>query len=121
MAKENVVLEKSFAFAVRIVNLSKYLKEKKHERVLSLQVLRYGTSIGANAEEAVGGQTKKDFYSKLCIAQKECRETIYWLRLLHETDYIDDKQFNSIIESAKELLNIITKILITTKKNLNNA
>jgi len=116
MANNNIVLEKSFAFAVRIVKLCKYLREDKHERVLSRQILRSGTSIGANVEEAVGAQSHKDFISKVSIAHKENRETNYWLRLLHETEYLSDTQFNSLHSDCLELQNIISAILITAKK-----
>ncbi|WP_316316556.1 four helix bundle protein, partial [Clavibacter michiganensis] len=84
--KENVLLEKSFDFAVRVVKAYKFLVEEKKEYVLSKQFVRSGTSIGANAEEAVGGQSKADFISKISIAYKEARETNYWIRLLTATD-----------------------------------
>ena len=93
--KENVLLEKSFAFAVRVIKAYKYLVEEKKEFVLSKQFLKSGTAIGANAEEAVGGQSKADFISKLSIAYKEARETKYWIRLLHATNYFDDAQATS--------------------------
>ena len=86
--RNNPVLEKSFAFAVRIVKLYKYMMEEKREFTLAKQVLRSGTSVGANIEEAVGGYTKKDFRAKMSIAYKEIRETKYWLRLLKETEYL---------------------------------
>ena len=86
--KENIIQIKSYAFAVRIVKVYKYLCEEKKEYVLSKQLLRSGTSIGANIEEAIGGQTDKDFFAKLTIAYKEARETHYWIRLLTDTDYI---------------------------------
>ena len=87
MKTDNVIQEKSFAFAIRIVNAYKYLKFEKQEFVLSKQMLRSGTSIGANVEEAIGGQSKADFISKLSIAYKEARETLYWLRLLNDSGY----------------------------------
>ena len=86
--KENIVQQKSFSFAIRIVNLYKYLVSEKKEFVLSKQLLRSGTSIGANVEESIGGQSEKDFLSKLSISYKEARETIYWLKLLKEIEYI---------------------------------
>ena len=95
----SIVGEKSFRFAVRTVNLYRYLYEKK-EYVLSRQILRSGTSIGANISEALEAQSDKDFLSKMCIALKEAAETIYWLRLLHETEYITDIQFASINRDA---------------------
>jgi four helix bundle protein len=113
--KENILLDKSFAFAVRTVNAYKFLVDEKREFVLSKQFLRSGTSIGANAEEAIGGQSKSDFVSKISIAYKEARETKYWIRLLKATDYFDDVQATSLIADAEELLRIIGKIQITSK------
>jgi four helix bundle protein len=115
--KENVLLEKSFAFAVRIVKAYKYLIEEKKEFVLSKQFLRSGTSIGANCEEAVGGQSKSDFIHKLGIAYKEARETAYWVKLLNATGYFDDSQTKSLLNDAEEILKIIGKIQITSKEN----
>jgi four helix bundle protein len=114
--KENLLLEKSFAFAVRVVKAYKYLVEEKKEFVLSKQFLRSGTSIGANCEEAAGGQSKADFVSKLSIAYKEARETSYWIKLLNATDYFDDAQSKSLLDDNEELLRIIASILITSKK-----
>ena len=94
--KENVVADRSKAFALRIIRLYQYLCNEKHEYVLSKQVLRSGTSIGANIREACRGQSKPDFYAKLNISLKEADETAYWLELLHESDYISDEQFESI-------------------------
>ena len=93
---ENAVYEKSFEFAVRIVNLYKFLTGEKKEFVMSKQLLRCGTSIGANVAEAQKGQSYADFLSKMCIASKEANETSYWLRLLHRTDYINREQFESL-------------------------
>lgn len=115
--KENILLEKSFAFAVRIVKAYKYLTEEKKEFVLSKQFLRSGTSIGANCEEATGGQSKSDFLHKLGIAYKEARETKYWIRLLNATGYFDDSQTKSLLNDTEELLKIIGKIQITSKDN----
>ena len=115
--KENILLEKSFAFAVRVVNAYKYLIEEKREFVMSKQFLRCGTSIGANAEEAIGGQSKADFISKLSIAYKEGRETKYWIRLLYATEYFDATQANSLLADNEELLKIIGRIQITSRKN----
>ncbi|MCK5211745.1 four helix bundle protein [Candidatus Parcubacteria bacterium] len=117
--KENIIQDKSFDFAVRIVNLYKYLAYIKKEYVLSKQVLRCGTSIGANIEEALGGQSKKDFIAKLSISYKEARETRYWLRLLCKTNFIDSNSYSSIINDCDELCRIISKILITLKANNN--
>jgi four helix bundle protein len=115
--KENILLEKSFAFAVRVVKAYKYLIEEKKEFVLSKQFLRSGTSIGANCEEAVGGQSKSDFIHKLGIAYKEARETAYWVKLLNATGYFDDSQTKSLLDDAEEILKIIGKIQITSKEN----
>ncbi|MEO8210176.1 MAG: four helix bundle protein [bacterium] len=108
--KEIIIREKSFEFSVRIVNLSIFLREKK-EFVLSNQVLRSGTSIGANVEEATGGVSKADFKNKLSIAYKEARETHYWLRLLQRTKFIDDKMFESLEVDCEELKKILYTII----------
>jgi four helix bundle protein len=118
MKQENIIQEKSFAFAVRIVNLYKYLCEEKKEFVLSKQLLRSGTSIGANVEESIGGQSDKDFLSKLSIAYKEARETMYWIKLLLATNYLNQEQADSIFKDAEEICKIIGKIQITMKKQL---
>ena len=115
--KENAVVEKSFAFAVRIVKLYRHLSEQKKEYVLSKQLLRCGTSIGANISEAQRAQSMPDFHTKMTIALKEANETLYWLRLLHETDYISTKQYNSIYPNIDELLRIITAICKSAKQN----
>ena len=113
MKQENVIVNKSKAFAVRIVNLYKYLNENKKEYILSKQLLRSGTSIGANVKEAIRGQSKQDFIAKMNISLKEANETEYWLELLRETDYLNDNEFESIYKECQELL----KILITIVKN----
>ncbi|MDR0295920.1 MAG: four helix bundle protein [Prevotellaceae bacterium] len=118
MAKYNILQEKSFAFAVRIVNLYKYLCEDKKEFVLSKQILRSGISFGANLEEGIGAQSEKDFLSKISIAYKEARETIYWLKLLNTTNYISEEQFHSINIDAEEICKIAAKIIITLKNKL---
>jgi four helix bundle protein len=112
----NVVREKSFEFAVRIVNLYKYLCDEKKEYVLSKQVLRSGTSVGANIEEGLGGQSDKDFIAKLSIAYKEARETVYWIKLLSRTEFLSQEQADSILQDADEICKIIAKILLTMKK-----
>jgi four helix bundle protein len=117
MKKPNLIKDKSFSFAVRIVNLVKYLQSEKKEFVLSKQLLRSGTSIGANVREAINGFSKADFAHKLNIAQKEADETIYWIELLHETNYLIEKEFTSIKEDAESLLKIIRSIILTTKQN----
>jgi len=115
MKTENIIQTKSYAFAVRIVRLYQHLSVEKKEYVLSKQVLRCGTSIGANVEEAIGGQSRADFFSKLSIAYKEARETSYWLRLLKDTDYLTASQFDSIHADAEELCRIIAAIQKSTK------
>lgn len=117
MKKENVVQEKSFQFALRIINLYKFLVEQKKEYAMSKQILKSGTSIGANIEEAIGGQSKKDFFAKITIAYKEARETQYWIRLLKDSGYIEEKPALSILESCAELCKILTSIQKTTKNN----
>ena len=115
--KNNIIKDKSFAFAVRIVNLSQILIKDKHEFILSKQILKSGTSIGANIEEAIGGHSRADFYAKVTIAYKETRETIYWLKLLHQTKFITDEIFESLKNDAEEICKIITAIQKTTKEN----
>ena len=116
MKQDNVIQEKSFAFAIRIVNLYKYLCDNKKEFVLSKQVLRSGTSIGANIEESIGGQSDKDFLTKVTIAYKEARETVYWLKLLLATDYINKEQADSLLKDAEEICKILGKIQLSIKK-----
>ncbi len=116
--KGNIVQQKSFSFAIRIVNLYKYLVSEKKEFVLSKQLLRSGTSIGANIEESIGGQSEKDFLSKLSISYKEARETIYWLKLLKETEYISKIEFESMHNEAEEICKILAKIIITLKSKI---
>ncbi len=119
--RANVLLDKSFAFSVRVVNAYKDLVKDRKEFVLSKQFLRSGTSIGANIEEAIGAQSRNDFASKLAIAYKEARETKYWVRLLHATGYFEQQQGESLLKNAEELLRIIGKIQVTTKKNIRNS
>ncbi len=116
--KENIVREKSFLFAIRIVNLYRFLKEQRKEFVLSKQLLRSGTSVGAMIREAEYGETKKDFIHKMSVAQKEINESIYWIELLEQTKYISKEQFLSINNDAVELIKLITSIIKTTKENL---
>ncbi|GIV29510.1 MAG: hypothetical protein KatS3mg028_0576 [Bacteroidia bacterium] len=118
---DNIIRDKSFAFAVRIVNLYKFLTGEKKEYVLSKQLLRSGTSIGANVEESAGGQSEKDFLSKLSIAYKEARETCYWLKLLYATGYLSENQYTSLIADADELCKILGKIQTTMKKKMKNS
>lgn len=115
MKENNVVVEKSYAFAIRIVNFYKFLLTERKEFVLSKQLLRSGTSIGANIEEAVGSHSRKEFASKLSIAYKEARETHYWIRILRDTDYIDEKMSKSLLSDNEELLKLIGSIIKTLK------
>jgi four helix bundle protein len=119
--RENIVKNKSFVFAVRIVKLYQFLCEQKKEFVLSKQLLRSGTSVGAMVREAEHAETKNDFKHKMGIAQKEINETIYWLELLKETDYLTLEQFESINTDAVEIIKLITAILKSTKANINNG
>ncbi len=113
--KENVVLDKSYDFAVRVVKMYQHLSGEKKEFVLSKQILRSGTSIGANVEEANGGSSKKDFLAKMKIAYKEARETSYWLRLLKDTNYIEEAVYRSIHNDCEELLKLLYTIIKGTK------
>lgn len=113
--KENVIVEKSYAFALAIVQLYKQIVEKK-EYVLSKQILRSGTSIGANLNEAISGESKRDFIHKLGIAVKEARESIYWLKLLKDSEYITNADFNTLNNSCDELIKILNSIILTTKQ-----
>ncbi len=115
--KRNIVQEKSYAFAVKIVKLSQQLVDEKKEFVLSKQILRSGTSIGANIEEAIGGISKKDFIAKMSISYKEARETHYWLRILYDTEYIPESDFNSLILECDELLKLLFSIINSSKNN----
>jgi len=113
--KENIIQDKSFKFALQIINLYKNLIEIKKEYVLSKQVLRSGTSIGLNIEESIEGQSKNDFLAKISIAYKEARETMYWLKLLKESKYINEIEFNNLFNDLDEILKILGKIQITLR------
>ena len=115
--EENTVKYKSKKFAVRIINLYKYLCDEKKEFILSKQVLRSGTSIGANIAESETAMSQKDFLAKIYIALKECNETLYWLDLLYETDYITDNQFQSLKTDCEEMRRMMSA---TTKTMLSN-
>ena len=115
---KSIALDKSKGFAIRIVKLYKYLCEEKHEFVLSKQLLRSGTSVGANLSEALYGVSRKDFLSKVYISLKECAETRYWLELLFEAGYLLDTEYNSIDEDCVELIRLLTSITKTTKQTL---
>ena len=115
--RESIIGEKSMAFAIRIVKLYQYLSEEKREYVISNQLLRSGTSIGANTRESKNAQSKNDFISKLNIALKEADETEYWLELLYRTDYLEEKEFNSIYKDNAELIKILTSIIKKLKSD----
>ncbi len=115
--KENIIQIKSYDFAIRIVELYKYLIEEKKEFVLSKQLLRSGTSIGANIEEAIGGQSRKDFVAKLSISYKEARETHYWIRILTDTNYLTKEKSKSYIDDVEEILKIIGSIQKTIRNS----
>lgn len=117
---KNIVKDKSFGFAIRIVRLYQFLVAHKKEFVLSKQLLRSGTSVGAMVREAEHAETKKDFVHKMAIAQKEINESIYWLELLKETDYLTEVEFESLNLDAIEIIKLITAILKSTKANINN-
>ncbi|MDI9364847.1 MAG: four helix bundle protein [Flavobacterium sp.] len=116
MKTNNLIVDKSFVFSVRIVKLFSHLRSKKVERELCAQLLKSGTSIGANIEEALGGSSKKDFIYKLEIAYREARETKYWLRVLNESDLFEKKLADSFIIDCDELLKLLTAIINSSKK-----
>jgi four helix bundle protein len=115
---KNILKHKSLQFAIRVVNLYKYLIEFKKELVISRQILKSGTSNGANCREADYAVSKIDFIHKIAIAQKECNETIYWLELLYSTNFISEKEYNSINNDAIEIMKLLTSIIISAKKSL---
>ncbi|TDP59521.1 four helix bundle protein [Flavobacterium dankookense] len=115
--KENIIQSKSYAFAIRIVKVYQRLCSEKKEFILSKQLLRSGTSIGANIEEAIGGQSSKDFFAKLTIAYKEARETHYWIRLLTDTGYLEKEESEILQNDITELLRIIAAIQKTLRAN----
>jgi len=116
MVKENILKLKSYAFAIRVVKLSQYLQDKKKEFVLSKQIIRSGTAVGALIREAEYGQSKTDFIHKLSIALKEANETEYWICILYDTGYIKQKEFESISADCKELLKLLIASIKTTKE-----
>ncbi len=120
METENVIVKKSKAFALRIINMYKYLCAEKREYVMSKQVLRSATSIGANVREGVRGQTKPDFIAKMSVAQKEAEETCYWLELLYESGYINKSIFESMYRDNLEINRILASIILTARQNLKN-
>ncbi|ARS36925.1 four helix bundle protein [Pontibacter actiniarum] len=118
---ESIIATRSYSFALRIIKLYKHLTQEQREFILAKQVLRSGTSIGANVEEALGGQSKADFRHKLSMALKEARETSYWLRLLKDSDYIKPDAFNSIHGESEELIKILKSIILTSQQKENNS
>ncbi|WP_371807821.1 four helix bundle protein [Lutibacter sp. B1] len=115
MGKDNVIKTKSFLFFVRIVNLYKFLTQEKKEFIISKQLLRSGTSVGALVRESEHAESKADFIHKLSVALKEANETEYWLDLLKETDYLNELEYISIQENIKEILKILVSIIKTSK------
>ena len=113
--KPNVVSDKSKDFSVRIVNMCSFLRKERNEHVLSKQLLRSGTSVGANISEAVYAQSKADFIAKMHIALKEINETGYWIELLYKTNYLSDNEFRSIHADQRELIKLLTAILKSAK------
>ena len=116
--KQSILKDKSKAFALRVIRLYNYLCEERKEYILSKQLLRSGTSIGANIAEAFYGQSEADFVSKLSIAQKETSETIYWLDLLHESDYLKQNEYDSVYSDAEELIKLLTSSIKTMKEKI---
>ena len=115
---ESIVKVKSFELAIRGVNFYKWLISEKKEFIMSKQFLRSVTSVGANVREALNAQSKADFIHKLSISQKECDESMYWLEILHETNYISENEFESLYQQCNEVLKIIKSIIITSKKSI---
>ena len=115
---ENIVAVKSKAFAIRIIKMYQYLQNEKKEFVLSKQILRSGTSIGANIAESECASSKKDFAAKLYIAFKECAETRYWLELLYETDYLTDSMYQSMLDDCNEMFSILSKSTKTLRNSV---
>ena len=118
---DSAIRDKSKLFAIRIVKLYRYLCSEKKEYILSKQLLRSGTSIGANVVEALASISKKEFLSKMYISFKECCETEYWLDLLHDTNYLSDEEYESIYKDNIELKKLLSSITYTTYQNLQNS
>ena len=118
MIENNVLVDKVILFAIRIVNCCKFLRKEKNEHILSKQLLRSGTSIGANVHECIQAQSKSDFISKMSIALKDASETSYWLTLLNKTDYLDSTMYSSLNSDLEEISKIIVSSIKTTKKHL---
>jgi len=118
--KKNIVKDKSFGFAIRVVRLYQFLVSDKREYVLSKQLLRSGTSVGAMVREAEHSESKADFKHKLSIAQKEINESMYWLELLKETDYLNESEFESLNKDAVEIIKLLTSIIKSVKSSINH-
>ncbi|MDE1191142.1 MAG: four helix bundle protein [Arachidicoccus sp.] len=118
MMANDILKDKSFSFALRIVKLHKFISNEKKEYIISKQVMRSGCSIGASIREAKNAESGKDFIHKLSIAQKECDETLYWLELLFAAEYLNEKEFLSLQSEAIEIIKIVKKSIITRRKNL---
>jgi four helix bundle protein len=119
--KQNPLKDKSFQFALKIVKFYTFLSEQKREYVMSKQLLRSGTSIGANIREAQNAQSKADFIHKFSISQKECDETLYWLELLSQSGFLEEKEFTTIHQEANELLRMLKSSILTTKQNIHKS
>ena len=117
--KTSVLSEKSFAFAIRIVNLYNYLSESKNEKIMSKQLLRSGTAIGALISEGKYAESKLDFIHKYGIAQKECSESAFWIKLLYKTNYLSENEYNSLVSDNTELMKLLTSSIVTVKRSLN--
>ncbi len=117
MKSDNIIQIKSYEFALKIIKIYKYLSQEKNEYVLSKQLLRSGTSIGANVEESIGGQSKADFFAKITIAYKEARESNYWIRLLRDSDYLTIEQSADLLTDVDEHLRIIGSIQKTIRNS----
>ncbi len=116
--KDNIIEQKSYKLAVHIVNTYKEIKKKYNETVLSKQLLRSGTSIAANVREGLNAQTGKDFVYKFSVSQKEANETLFWLDLLKDTNYLEKEHYDKLFDETHQVYKILTSIIITRKKNL---
>lgn len=116
--QNNIIVDKSKKFAIRIIKFCKFLREEKHEYIISKQIMRSGTSIGANIRESINAQSKADFAGKLNIALKEANETEYWLELLVESEIISKSEFDSMYKDVKEIVALLVAIVKTTKNSL---
>jgi len=114
--KDNIIVKKSYSFALEIIRIYKLLINEKKEYVISKQMLRSGTSVGANIHEAIASESKKDFIHKLGIAVKEARETSYWLNLLKDSDYVNGEQFKNLNSNCDQVIKILNSIILTTKE-----